>query len=200
MRVRAHNACFTTARLPLCPCAATLVHQKLPKIKSHFFVITHNRDRGIPGRIGERLLSSPKLLKWCALQPQHHGPCTALRQNGVLIAGQRTTLFPRPCASMAPSAGAWGAPPPSPFHWVGRSLGHPLQRGSGAGLGQGDSTQPRGQGHSNEVPRNALAGGRRRMGVFQSGYWPIAPPPSMITPPILPPPPSMITPPLTPPP
>eukprot|EP00667_Euglena_gracilis_P013038 EG_transcript_13432 len=37
---------------------------KLPQIKVHFFMITHNRDRAIPGPQGRALLESPYLLKW----------------------------------------------------------------------------------------------------------------------------------------
>eukprot|EP00668_Euglena_longa_P000849 GGOE01001023.1.p1 GENE.GGOE01001023.1~~GGOE01001023.1.p1 ORF type:complete len:424 (-),score=24.67 GGOE01001023.1:227-1498(-) len=37
---------------------------KLPRITSHFFMVTHNRDRAIPGPQGQPLLESPYLLRW----------------------------------------------------------------------------------------------------------------------------------------
>eukprot|EP00667_Euglena_gracilis_P011011 EG_transcript_11235 len=47
---------------------------KLPRIAAHFFVITHNRDKSVPGPEGLPLLHSPKLLRWFAKNVDHVHP------------------------------------------------------------------------------------------------------------------------------
>eukprot|EP00668_Euglena_longa_P041028 GGOE01053991.1.p1 GENE.GGOE01053991.1~~GGOE01053991.1.p1 ORF type:complete len:476 (+),score=128.94 GGOE01053991.1:263-1690(+) len=52
----------------------TFVAHKLPRIDAHFFVITHNRDKSVPGPEGMPLLHSPKLLRWFAKNIDHAHP------------------------------------------------------------------------------------------------------------------------------